>query len=194
MNRNEAVYFIYTLFFSLLVGLIVLTPFWAFENDSNALYDAFRLTCHQKLSRSLCLFNEGSGYSIADCIEQTGMYIPGDQDQIMVEKDGKTGYKLPVCARDVGLYGAMLIGALVYPLIRRLDDKSVYPGIYLVIAMIPIGLDGGLQIISDFLLSTGTDSFLYESTNFGRLVTGGIAGFVASVYAIPILINMFSKD
>ena len=194
MNRIEAVYSIYILFFLLLVGLVLWVPFWAFDNDAEGVYGAFRWACHQKLSRSLCLFNDEGTYSIADCTGQNGEYVPGDQNDIRVERNGIIGYKLAVCARDFGLYAALLIGGLIYPLVRRLDDRAVYPGIYLVIAMIPIGLDGGLQFISDILIAGGGSSFVYESTNLSRLITGAIAGLASSFYAIPILINMVSKD
>jgi len=36
--------------------------------------------------------------------------------------------------------------------------------------------------------------FVYESTNAMRLFTGFLAGFAASLYAIPILMNMFGTD
>jgi uncharacterized membrane protein len=55
---------------------------------------------------------------------------------------------------------------------------------------VPIGLDGGLQLASD----TGLVAFAYESTNMIRVITGGIAGLAASFYAIPVLMNMFSRN
>ena len=55
--------------------------------------------------------------------------------------------------------------------------------------MIPIGIDGGLQFISDL----GVVPLAYESTNMLRLLTGAIAGIVASFYAIPLIMN-FVKD
>ncbi len=184
---TRIVYVAYILFFLILMGLVFVTPIIEMDGDATALYDAFEFTCHQKLSRSLCLFED---FSIGDCTDQTGEYVYGDRDVHVVEKDGISGYKMPVCSRDVGLYGAMLLGGLIYPLTRRLDDKTVYPGIFLLIAMIPIGIDGSLQLVSEM----GILPFVYESTNLIRLVTGGIAGFVASFYAIPMLINIFSKD
>ncbi len=191
MNRAQLVYAAYMVFFTLLVGLVFITPLLAFEQDMELAYGAFSYTCHQKLSRSLCLFNDG-GYAISDCAPQQGNYItdPSDKTSIRVEKDGVVGYKLPVCSRDIALYAAMLLGGLLYPLARELDDKGVYPAIFLVIAIIPIGIDGGLQFISDI----GLLPFVYESTNLIRLITGGIAGLAAAFYAIPILVNIASKD
>jgi uncharacterized membrane protein len=192
MNRIKAVYVIYLLFFAILVGLVFAVPILAFDSDVNTLYRAFAYTCHQKLSRSLCLFNDGESMWIADCTPQEGEFITSSSDRIdiKVEKDGITGFKMPVCSRDLGLYAAMLIGGLLYPLARRLDDRTLLPSIFLIIALIPIGLDGGLQFISEL----GILPFIYESSNAIRLITGGIAGLAATFYALPLLINMVSKD
>ena len=190
MKRVEAVYSIYILFFLLLVGIVIIIPLLAFDNDMEGAYKALRIACHQKLSRSFCIFSDGSDSWIADCTEQKGEYTAGDQDEIRVERDGAVGYKIAVCSRDLGLYAAMLVAGLIYPLVKKLEDREVYPGIYLVIALIPIGLDGGIQFFSDL----GILPFVYESTNLIRLVTGAIAGFAATFFAIPIIVNMFSKD
>lgn len=177
----------YMLFFGVLITLIFLTPIIARVNNADTLYSAFSLTCHQKLSRSLCLFED---LSIEDCTKQNGEYIENDRNATSIQTEKGTGYKIPVCSRDIGLYLALFLGGLVYILVRRLDDKTVYPGIFLVIAMIPIGLDGGIQLLSEI----GILPFIYESTNLIRLITGAIAGFVAAFYAIPMIINIFSKD
>jgi uncharacterized membrane protein len=46
-----------------------------------------------------------------------------------------------------------------------------------------------VQLLAD--LGISILGFPYESTNFLRLLTGGVAGFVASFYVIPILNRMF---
>ncbi len=192
MSRAKLVYAGYMLFFIVFVGLILVTPLLAFDHDVDTLYSVFSTTCHQKLSRSLCLFSGSGGYWIADCTTQTGEFVTERIDRALtrVESEEGVGYKMPVCARDLGLYGAMLLGGIAYPLARRLEDKGLYPAIFLVIALIPIGLDGGVQLISE----TGLLPFVYESTNTIRLITGAIAGFAAAFYAIPLLVNFVSKD
>ncbi len=97
--------------------------------------------------------------------------------------------KMPVCSRDIGLYAAMLIGGLMYPLARKLED-DVPPSIFLILALVPIGIDGGVQIVSEI----GILPFLYESTNAVRLITGAVAGLAAAFYAIPILTSLVSKN
>ncbi len=192
MERATAIYIIYMSFFIILLGAIFLTPLLSFSMDMGASYNAFSYTCHQKISRSQCLFSDGKGYWIGDCTPQNGTFVDtlSDRTQIKVQYGDVTGFKLPVCARDIGLYLSMLIGGLVYPFVRRLDDRYVYPAIYLVIAMVPIGIDGTVQLVSDI----GLLPFVYESTNEMRLITGFIAGFVAAFYAIPILVNLAAGD
>ncbi len=189
MNAERIIYIIYTLFFALFMVSIIAVPFLAFENDMKAVYDAFAPACHQKLSRSLCLFSQEGGYWIADCKEQNWKYVGGESDRdIKVEETGITGYKFPVCARDMALYGFIVIGAVLYPFIIGIDNRKVYPAIYLIAALVPIGIDGGLQFFSQLHLLP----FEYESINSVRMATGAIAGFAASFYAIPILVNLFS--
>lgn len=190
MERVQAVYLGYLAFFLILVGSILAVPLLAFDNDMGAAYAAFSVTCHQKLSRSLCVFNDESGYWIADCTPQDGSFVtsPADRSGIGVVYEGVRGMKMPVCSRDIGLYAAMLLGGLLYPLARRLEDE-VPPSVFLILALVPIGLDGGVQIASEL----GVLPFLYESTNALRLATGGVAGLAAAFYAIPILTNLVSK-
>lgn len=190
MESIKAVYLVYLTFFLILTGSVLAVPFLAFGNDMSAAYAAFSVTCHQKLSRSLCVLSDGNGYWIADCTPQEGTFVasPDDRNKIEVSYDNVTGFKMPVCARDIGLYAAMLIGGLAYPLARRLDDE-IPPSIFLIIALVPIGLDGGIQIISEM----GILPFVYESTNAVRLLTGAIAGLAAAFYAIPILVNLVSE-
>lgn len=192
MEKEHFIYTIYMVFFIILVGFVLATPLLAFSRDVGFMYDGFSYLCHQKLSRSLCVFSDGQGLWIADCIPQTGEYITdlADRTEIKVETDGQVGYKMPVCSRDIGLYAAMLLGGAIYPIIRELKDRSIYPALYLIVAIIPLGLDGGLQFISDI----GLLPFAYESTNAIRLLTGAIAGFASAFYAIPVLINMFAEE
>jgi uncharacterized membrane protein len=192
MERGRLAYAGYVIFFVVLVGSVFAVPFLAFSSDMGAAYQAFSYTCHQKLSRSLCLFGGPDGYWIADCTAQEGAFVTGSEDRtaVKVVADSVTGYKMPVCSRDVGLYGAMLLGGLIYPFVRRLEDGAMYPAIFLVLAIVPLGIDGSLQLVSEL----GVLPFIYESTNLMRVATGAIAGFVAAFYAIPVLVNIVRPD
>ncbi|MBI5046791.1 DUF2085 domain-containing protein [Candidatus Micrarchaeota archaeon] len=201
MGNEKKVYLAYMILIILFVGIIFAIPYLAFTQDMGAEYNAFSYSCHQKLTRSICLFSAGSGYWIGDCTNQSGKFVndPNDRTTIKVTKQDTnadlnqltiTGYKFPVCARDVGIYGALLLGGLVYPFVRKLENRTIYPSIWLILAIVPLGLDGTTQLVSEL----GLLPFVYESTNMMRLLTGAIAGFAAAFYVIPILVNIFYNE
>jgi uncharacterized membrane protein len=195
MGREHYIYAAYVLVFAILVGLVVAVPLLSFSQDMGAFYKAFGPTCHQKISRSLCIFSDGKGYWLGDCTAQDFGFVNDAADRAAIKVTASaaggatmTGYKMPVCARDFGIYGAMLLAALAYPLMRDIKSRDVWPAVWLILAMVPLALDGGIQLVSEL----GFLPFLYESTNAMRLATGALAGFVATLYAIPILMNMFT--
>lgn len=193
MKREKTAYLAYVVFCLGLMTLIFGTAYLAFEKDMNSVYQAFSYTCHQKFSRSLCLFKNDIGNMwISNCLPQEGMFVSSAQDRIKIDTivDGIRGFKLPVCARDIGLYGGLLLGALFYPLMFELNSKKVLPTKYLILAIVPMGIDGSVQLISEL----GALPFVYESTNTLRIITGLIAGIVATFYAIPILMNMIDSN
>ncbi len=95
------------------------------------------------------------------------------------------GAQMPVCARDVGIYGGMLLGALAFPFVFGMRSTKLLPLWIFIGTMIPIGIDGGVQLVSGYfpLPLIG----VYESTNPLRLATGLLMGIVMSLYAIPLL-------
>lgn len=181
-------YGIFTVIMAIVVFLIFYTPYIALAGNTlaDSLYNpGFSWACHQKISRSLCMFKTTDGnYYVADCTKQSNEYIVNDNKIKSIKNEqGELGYKMPVCSRDIAIYGAMLIAAIIYPFMRKLDDKNVPPTIYLLLALVPIGLDGGLQLLSEL----GIRVFgAYESTNLIRTVTGAIAGFALPFYIFPL--------
>lgn len=191
MKSSRILYLIYMAVMLFVVGIITITPLIAFQDEdaSRILYDIFSPACHQKLSRSVCLFQGQEGHFISDCTPQTGVFVPDDGDILSSEINGAIGYKFPVCSRDLALYFAMFLGGLVYPFLRKIEEKRIPPAIYFIIAISPIALDGLVQLIAVVGIIAP-----YESTNFTRIVTGGLAGFAATFYLIPIIMNLFAKD
>lgn len=90
--------------------------------------------------------------------------------------------QVPVCARDFAIYFSFLLAALLYPFLKKLEDARLPPIKYLLLALIPIGIDGGTQLIG-----------LRESTNFLRILTGFVLGFVTPFYLIPFFIGSLKE-
>ncbi|VVB74088.1 Uncharacterised protein [uncultured archaeon] len=89
-------------------------------------------------------------------------------------------YQFPVCSRDMAIYIAMLIGGLAMPFLYDVRSRKT-PSIWiLVLAAVPVAIDGGTQLFG-----------MRESTNFFRMLTGAIIGFVIPFFLIP-LINDFT--
>jgi uncharacterized membrane protein len=74
------------------------------------------------------------------------------------------GNQMPFCSRDVGLFIGLALGFAIAAFYR----VKVNP-IFLLFGLVPIGLDGGLQLVTN-----------YVSTNPVRLVTGILGGMVLS--------------
>lgn len=83
------------------------------------------------------------------------------------------GAKLAVCARCFGIYLFFFLGGLFS---FSLDRNSSLSKIWLILSMIPLGVDGMGQLLG-----------LWKSTNLLRLVTGAFFGFVAALYVFPAL-------
>ena len=89
------------------------------------------------------------------------------------ETDNDDSYndnQMSFCARDTGIFLGLVIG-FMYASRKR----TVLTLPLVIAALIPIGLDGTIQLLTD-----------YESTNPKRLITGLIAGAVTGV-AIKII-------
>ena len=174
----------FALFLALLLLLniaIFYVPYAASKGDAGApfMYAAFAPTCHQLTSRSNCLFvskTDGS-YSLGDCMESDRLSLT---HATAVDIGTAIGYKLPVCARDVAIYLAMLLGALVLPFVRKVESE-MWPNKWLLVAVcVPIGIDGVTQLVG-----------LRESSNFLREVTGVIVGFALPFYIVPMLNSLW---
>lgn len=161
--------------------LIFLTPYLASVGDRNSdsYYLAFGPTCHQLTSRSLCLFKSKSdgGYSIGDCFPSSSLSYSRANS---VDYPDKVGYKFPVCARDVAIYLAMLIGLLILPFVQKIGSEDWPNKWLLVAAAVPIGIDGTGQLVG-----------IWESTNLSRLITGAIIGVVLPFYILPIMNSLY---
>ena len=101
-----------------------------------------------------------------------GIYYIGDLNchQLSHRSYSYNDNQMSFCARDTGIFLGLVIG-FMYASRKR----TVLTLPLVIAALVPIGLDGTIQLLTD-----------YESTNRKRLITGLIAGAVTGV-AIKII-------
>jgi len=92
------------------------------------------------------------------------------------------GYKMTVCARCFGIYSGFLAGLVIYPFLAKFCNFSKLSKWYLILALVPMALDGTSQLIG-----------FRESFNTLRFFTGIIAGFVGVFYIVPVLLDIMAK-
>jgi uncharacterized membrane protein len=146
--------------------------------------------CHQLAYRSWFLFGEQPAYplesantSLVPYGEATG--LDGDDYWEAKEFIGneQLGYKVVLCQRDIATWGGMLVGGLIFSLFRK-RMKPLPILIWLLVGVLPIALDGGTQILSEFPFL----SFPHrESTPFLRTITGTLFGIMNIWMAFPYL-------
>jgi len=86
------------------------------------------------------------------------------------------GNQQPFCARCTAIFVGLAIGAFFCTFLRF--DIRWY---WLILGLVPIGLDGGIQLFANGPIPTH-----YESTNLLRLITGIIAG-ITTMFGVAIL-------
>ena len=180
-------------FFNLFVLVFVGLPFLApVLMESGATLPAkiiYRLygppMCHQLAYRSWFLFGERAYYPRDVFQDYTGIN-PAD---LLAARDflgnEQLGYKVAYCERDIAIYGFILLGGLIYsvPFVRR-RLKPLHWVAWGLIGIVPIGLDGFSQLLSQ-ALPLGDLLPLRESTPFLRTLTGGLFGLANMWLAYP---------
>ncbi len=96
-----------------------------------------------------------------------GIYYIGDLNchQLSHRSYSYNDNQMSFCARDTGIFLGLVVG-FMYASRKR----TVLTLPLVIAALIPIGLDGTIQLLTD-----------YESTNPKRLITGLIAGVVTGI-------------
>ena len=166
---------------------------------ANVIYTMYKPLCHQFGFRSFFLFGEQPYYPLAEAgipgvktFEQvTGFQnlenpIAYSRFQARQFTGNETvGYKMALCERDMGIYGAIVLFGLLYAVTGR-RIKPLHWVLWVLIGMGPIGLDGFSQLFSQMNWPWLASVIPYrESTPFLRLLTGGLFGFTTAWFAYP---------
>jgi uncharacterized membrane protein len=196
------------------VGLPILAPVLmnaGVTGPARIIYLAYGPMCHQMASRSFFLFGEQSVYprelagtdftSIetymlgipefagvpTDPAQWTSFLIPARQ----FLGNAQMGYKMALCERDIGIYGFVLIGGVLYALLhRRLRLKPLPFMAFIILGLGPIGLDGFTQLLSMYGVAANFAPLeaifpLRESPPLLRTFTGAWFGLTLVWLAYP---------
>ncbi len=182
--------------FVLYVGLPILAPALMKANittPARAIYTVYSPLCHQLGFRSIYLFGPQIFYPRAVAASE-GM-LTFEQATGVSENDlwaarqylgsEEVGYKTALCARDVAIYGAIVLFIALYGLTGR-RIKPLHWILWLLIGIVPVGLDGFSQLFSQLGVPFLSEIFPYrESTPFLRTFTGFLFGFATAWFGLP---------
>jgi len=198
------------LFMLFYVGLPFLAPTLmklGAELPAKAIYRMYSPLCHQFGFRSFFLYGEQAFYPLAEAnvsgvktFEQaTG--IPNLNDPSSYTRfqaraytgDETVGYKIALCERDAAIYLAILIFGVVFGLTGR-RISSLHWVLWILIGLVPIGLDGFSQLFSQFNWAWLASTLPYrESTPFLRALTGALFGLTTAWFAYPSIEESMSE-
>ncbi len=89
-------------------------------------------------------------------------------------------HQFAVCSRCFGVYFGLVAGLLIYPIWRRIDDIEPLPRKWLLLSIVPMGIDWSLTIFD-----------IWENNHASRFITGLILGAACSIYILPALVEIF---
>jgi len=184
------------LFFNLFIFVYVGVPFLApalmragWTDGARLIYTVYGPLCHQLGYRSWYLFGEQAAYPRAEFQARTGI----DPNDLWAARgflgNAQMGFKVAFCQRDVAIYGAILLGGLLFglPFVRR-RLKPLHWVAWALLGLAPIGLDGFSQLFSNYpynVLPVLNLLASRESTPLLRTLTGALFGLANVWLAYP---------
>ncbi len=177
---------------ALYLGIPFLAPvlmYTGHERAANVIYRAYRFVCHQLPFRSWFLFGEHAAYPLTEPISLAQLEAARD-----FIGNAQMGYKVAFCQRDVAIYAAILLGGLIYAVIRRRGPVKPLPWwAFILFGILPMGLDGGYQWFTYFRWWYHLSSVPpHETTPWMRTFTGALFGFAAVWLTYPLLETFFA--
>lgn len=201
------------------VGLPILAPVLmnaGLEPPARIIYSLYSPMCHQMTQRSFFLFGEQSAYprelagtdlvpieAYVDDIPEFDNASPGNWPAFFAAArrfigNEQLGYKMALCQRDISIYFFILVGGLLYAMLRnRIRIRALPLVLFVIIGVGPIALDGFSQLFSYWsipidgseptgLAATVQGIFpLRESTPLLRASTGAWFGLTLAWLAYP---------
>lgn len=178
----------------LYVGLAFLAPVLmngGKVGSANLIYAVYGKVCHQLSFRSWFLFGDQAAYpreiaDLPDLItygEATGNNPYDLETAVRFRGNEVLGYKVAFCQRDIAIYSAILLFGIVFSITGK-KIPSLPLVAWFILGIVPIGLDGVSQIISQLPWDIIP---LRESTPLLRSITGGLFGFTTAWFGYPIV-------
>ena len=190
------------------IGLPILAPIlmsMGATRPAQMVYTIYSPLCHQMASRSF--FIGGEQYAYPRELAGTDLvpieaYMDGIPEFAAASPDpaqwatfllparrflgnATLGYKMALCERDMAIYGFVLLGGLLFGLLRRFRTVKPLPvWAFILFGLGPIALDGFSQLLSQYGTALPPLSFLNavfplrESSPFLRTFTGAMFGFM----------------
>jgi uncharacterized membrane protein len=160
---------------------------------ARVIYTVYRPFCHQLSFRSYFLFGEQAVYprALADLkglltYEQvTGSDVIDIQQARNFTGNGYLGFKVGLCERDVAIYGSVLLFAILFEISgKKIKQLPWYW--WVILAIVPIGLDGFSQLPS-LVINPPAWMPIRESTPLIRTITGFAFGFFSAWFVFPLM-------
>jgi uncharacterized membrane protein len=200
--------------FNMFVALYVILPFvapllmsYGMQRPAGWIYKIYAPTCHQLAFRSFFLNGEqivyprelaGTGLrsfeSYAEHLDDfAGVSLEGLGPDLIISArafvgNAEMGYKTAICERDLGIFGFLLVGGLLYAVLRhRVRIRPLPLLIFIIIGMGPIALDGFSQLFGYYgeYVSLFQIFPVRESPPWLRTLTGAWFGFCLAWLALP---------
>jgi uncharacterized membrane protein len=190
--------------FLLYVGLPFLAPVLmrtGATGPAKVIYTVYSPLCHQLAFRSWFLFGEQAYYprelaGISGVLTYEKLTNQNTLDLTAARQfigNSVVGYKVALCERDVAIYGAMLLFGIVFAVTGR-KIHSIPWYLWLVLGLIPIGLDGGSQLTGLMQNILPNLPIYRESTPFLRTLTGGMFGVMTAWYIYPLIEEAMAEN
>lgn len=168
---------------------------WGMEKAAKWGYSLYGFFCHQFGFRSFYLFGYQFVYprELAEVsgLEAFGFVTGLDEFDLFAARkhigDSIMGFKVALCERDIAMYAGLVVFGLLFVALRnKLRGLPLWA--WLVFALIPISLDGGLQLISQLPIDGMNQVVeMRESTPLLRTATGFIFGFGTAWFTYPLI-------
>ena len=202
--------FLFNFFVGIYVALPILAPVMmeqGWTKPARLIYTVYKPTCHQMVFRSFFLFGEQPVYPrtiVNSNYKSFEAYASALPEFAGVDLDHLTpplinaarqflgnpvmGYKVAICERDLGIFGFLLIGGLLYGVLRRFRKIAPLPlWAFILLGMGPIALDGFSQLFGNYgeILSFLKFIPVRESSPLLRTATGAWFGLCIAWIALP---------